>query len=103
MEMNKLNELMAELLDGNVKREATEFTVRGYEIINEISDYAEQTKIFIENKECGKMFDDDDTAQQVFVYMLDRIVNAPTTLHRNCSVILLMPIVRQKLREKGKM
>ena len=102
MEMNKLNELMVELLDGNVKREATEFTVRGYEIINEISDYAEQTEIFIENKERGKMFDD-DTAQQVFVYILDRIVNAPTTLHRNCSVILLMPIVRQKLREKGKM
>lgn len=102
MEMNKLNELMAELLDGNHKREVTEFTVRGYEIINEISDYAEQTKIFIENKERGKMFDD-DTAQQVFVHMLDRIVNAPTTLHRNCSVIFLMPIVRQKLREKGKM
>lgn len=102
MEMNKLNKLMAELLDGNVKREATEFTVRGYEIINEISDYAEQTEIFIENKERDKMFDD-DTAQQVFVHMLDRIVNAPTTLHRNCSVILLMPIVRQKLREKGKM
>ena len=102
MEMNKLNKLMAELLDGNVKREATEFTVRGYEIINEISDYTEQTEIFIENKERDKMFDD-DTAQQVFVHMLDRIVNAPTTLHRNCSVILLMPIVRQKLREKGKM
>ncbi len=66
-----------------------------------VSDYAEQTRIFQEHKEKGEMFDG-STVQQVFGYMLDRIVNAPTTIHRNSSVILIMPFVRQKLREEEK-
>lgn len=49
-------------------------------------------------KERGKMFDG-STAHQLFVYMLDRVVNAPTAIHRNSSVILIMPYFRQKLRE----
>ncbi len=98
-ETSQLNDLMLELLENNINLEKMEITKRGCQIIDEISDYAEQTRIFQEHKELGKMFDD-STAQQVFVYMLDRVVNAPTTIHRNSSVILIMPFVRQKLREE---
>ena len=98
---SQLNDLMLELLENNINLEKMEITKRGREIIDEISDYAEQTRIFQEHKEKGEMFDG-STAQQVFGYMLDRIVNAPTTIHRNSSVILIMPFVRQKLREEEK-
>lgn len=99
----QINDLMLELLESNTDWQDANaiFTKRGREIIDEISDYAEQTRIFQEHKEKGEMFDG-STAQQVFGYMLDRIVNAPTTIHRNSSVILIMPFVRQKLREEEK-
>lgn len=97
----QINDLMLELLESNTDWQDANavFTKRGREIIDEISDYAEQTRIFQEHKEKGEMFDG-STVQQVFGYMLDRIVNAPTTIHRNLSVILIMPFVRQKLREE---
>lgn len=98
---SQLNDLMLELLENNINLEKMEITKRGREIIDEISDYAEQTRIFQDNKERGEMFNG-STAQQVFGYMLDRVVNAPTTIHRNSSVILIMPFVRQKLREEAK-
>lgn len=100
---SQVNDLMLELLESNTDWQDANavFTKRGREIIDEISDYAEQTRIFQEHKERGEMFDG-STAQQVFGYMLDRVVNAPTTIHRNSSVILIMPFVRQKLREEEK-
>ena len=99
---SQINNLMSELLKNNIniKDGDTVFTKRGREIIDEISDYAEQTSLFQENKEKGKIFDG-STAHQLFGYLLDRVVNAPTTIHRNSSVILIMPFVRQKLREEN--
>ena len=98
-DISEVTDLMAELLENNVDCEANAFTKRGREIINEISDFAEQTRIFKDNKEKGDMFDD-ATVVQLFGYMLDRIVNAPTPIHRDMSVILIMPFVRRKLQEE---
>ena len=92
--------LMVELLDSHVTAtpEAIEITERGRQIIDEISDFAEQTQIFQKNKGGGEIFDD-ATAPQVYGYMLDRIVNAPTRVHMNMSALLIMPFLRQKLQE----
>lgn len=100
--MSKLDILMLELFDGEAKWEGSDFvfTDRGREIIDKISDYAERTRIFQEHKERGEMFDA-YTAKQVFGYLLDRIVNAPTMLHRDASILLIMPFVRQKLKEEA--
>ena len=99
-QINELNDLMIELIE-NTDVENQVFSKRAREIIDEISDYAEQCTIYKENKEKGEKSLVDATAWQTYVYLLDRIVNAPFTLFRNSSVILLMPILRQKLREEG--
>lgn len=94
--ISELSDLMVELLEN-----CPDFKLnpRGIKIINEIADYAEQTDIFKENKERGEFFDG-QTAKNIFFYMLDRVVNAPTVLHRDSSVILIMPFVRKKLNEE---
>lgn len=94
--ISELSDLMVELLES-----CPDFKLnpRGIEIINEIADYAEQTDIFKANKERGEIFDG-QTAKNIFCYMLDRVVNAPTVLHRNSSVILIMPFVRKRLNEE---
>lgn len=94
--LSELPGLMLELLE---ICQDFELNPQGIEIINEIADYAEQTDIFKANKERGKFFDG-QTAKNIFCYMLDRIINAPTVLHRNMSVILIMPFVRKKLNEE---
>lgn len=103
IDVKELNKLMLELLENNTDWRDGQviFTDRGREIIDEISDYAEQTRIFQEHKERGEIFDG-YTAQQVFCYMLDRVVNAPTAIHRQTSVLLIMPFVRKKLQEEQK-
>jgi len=100
-EISQANALMLELLEQNTNMETTEFTDRGREIIDEISDYAEQTELFKANKEKGEMFDG-STVKQIFGYMLDRIIKAPAPFYREVSIILIMPFVRQKLREEEK-
>lgn len=97
--ISEATDLMEELLENNVDYETIVFTERGREIINEISEFAEQTRIFKDNEKKGEMFDG-STVKQIFGYMLDRIVNAPTSMHRDMSIILIMPFVRRKLKEE---
>lgn len=94
--ISELSDLMLEILEICLD---FELNPRVIEIINEIADYAEQTDIFKANKERGEIFDG-QTAKNIFGYMLDRIVNAPTVLHRDMSVILIMPFVRKRLNEE---
>lgn len=98
-DMKELPNLMIELLDGEIHGDPWRITDRGREIVDEISDYAEQLEIFQTNEDRGEMFEG-ASARNVYGYMLDRIVNAPTTIHREMSVILIMPFLRRKLREE---
>lgn len=97
---NAINELMIELLEKNTVWQDSNvfFTKRGREIIDEISDYAELTCFFRDNKDKGEIFDQKN-AYQVFCGMLGRIAGAPTVVHSYFSVVGIMPYVRQKLRE----
>lgn len=94
--ISELSDLMVELLESSPD---FELNPRGIEIVNEIADYAEQTDIFKANKERGEIFDG-QAAKDIFAYMLDRVVNAPTVLNMNSSVILIMPFVRKRLNEE---
>lgn len=99
--IEELSELMVELFENNITatQEKIEITDRGRQIINEISDYAEQTRLFQENKSRGEIFNN-ATAPQVYGYMLDRIANAPTRMHMYSSTLLIMPFLKQKLQEE---
>lgn len=99
--IEELYSLMVELLDSNVTATPEQLTVtdRGREIINEIADYAEKTNIFQEEKGQGEWLNG-KTAEQIYRHMLERIVLAPTTIHMNMSVLLIMPFLRQKLQEE---
>lgn len=105
-EVNQINDLIVELIDSNLEVNYNLKTIkvsdRGCEIINEICDYAEQTTIFQENKEKIEIFNG-SSAYQVYGYMLDRVVNAPTLLFSQTSVLLILPVVRQKLIAEGVM
>ena len=100
--ITEINDLMIELID-NVGDTKKEFNQRAREIIDEVSDFAEQTDFYKEQTEHHKEameWTKHENAWNIYMHMLCKIAGAPTILHRNGSVILLMPILREKLRER---
>lgn len=95
---NDMVDLMVELLETEVFEPDYIPTVRGREIINEIADYAEGTKLFASKGSRGAYMQG-WSYTALFAYMLDRCENAPTVFHLSASIILLMPFVRRKLME----
>lgn len=93
--------LMLELLKEVGEEVPPKFTKRAVEIIDEIADYAETTSLFQDAKQRGEeTFPKGTKAAQLYGYMLDRIVNAPTALYLNASVILMMPFLRKAVHEE---
>ena len=101
--IEELNDLMIELIDtiGDTNKE---FNKRAREIIDEISDFAEKTPIVKKSKERqteAMKWIDQASAWNIYMHLLFKIVGAPTALHRYGAVLLIMPILRDKLREEG--
>ena len=109
-----MSELFVEVTKENKGKEGKEeviFNKRAKEIVKEIAAYSRTTDIYKNLKEQREKFWEDAgnvTPALVYGYMLDRAVNAPTTLHMYYSVILIMPMLDEVLNEgaaerKGKM
>lgn len=77
------------------------FTSRAVELIHEISEKCKGIQIVEQTREQTEEYAKDLSAEQVYVDMLCKIVDAPTTLHMKCSVRMLIPIIDRKLRERG--
>lgn len=101
--IEEINDLMIELID-NTDADKQSFGQRAREIIDEVSDFAEKSTFYKEQTEQHKEameWTKRSSAWPIYMHMLYKIVNAPTTVHRNGAVILLLPILREKLREEG--
>lgn len=105
--IDELNDLMIELIDtiGDTKQE---FNQRAREIIDEVSDFAEQTDFYnYFYKEQTERYKEEmewtkhESAWNIYMHMLLKIYSAPTIFHCYGAVILLLPILRDKLREEG--
>lgn len=95
--IDQMYELVPELIE-ETKDDGTNliFSDRAKEVVKEVAEFSRKTKLYQENKERGKEFwsnPEERTARNIYIYMLDRIVNAPTSIHRDSSVILLMPVL----------
>ena len=95
---NDMVDLMVELLENELSEPDYIPTARGREIINEIADYAEGTKLFAAKGSLGTYMQG-WSYTALFAHMLDRCENAPTAFHLSASVILLMPFVRRRFME----
>lgn len=100
-EIEKMRGLMIELIENiDSSTGALKFPKRAVEIIREIADYAKQTKLYRENIGKAESFwQDEDSPEKIWIYILEKVVNAPTTLHRDGSVILHMPALDAALEK----
>lgn len=94
--IEELYDLVPQLIEAVHHRDdnTVVFTDKAKALVHEIADYARTTRIWEETKEEREWFWEDTkdgTPELVYGYMLDRIVNAPTRLMRDSSVILVIP------------
>lgn len=100
-EVEELRESFTELLEemhrenaGKVGHENIIFPQRAKELIKEIAEFSRQTQIYQSVQDQREAFWNDTkeaTPGLIYGYMLDRVANAPTRIHANYSVILIMP------------
>lgn len=79
------------------------FTDKSKAIIHDIAEYSRQRELYKRFTNNMNAFmeewraEETVTAKDVYLHMLSKIANAPTMLHRNMSIILLMPIIDDML------
>ena len=91
--------LMDELMESvDIQAEEQKFPQRATEIVKEISAYAQATGFYRSFKETADNFwPDGTTPEQIYGFILDRIVNAPTTIHRDMAVLGHMTALEKAL------
>ena len=94
--------LMVELMESvDIKAEEQKFPQRATEIVKEISAYAQTTGFYRSFKETAENFwPDGTTPEEIYGFILNRIANAPTTIHRDTAVISHMPALEKALDGK---
>ena len=99
----EINDLICELLEEPVTQEdnGIEFTSRSVELIHEIAEMCNEIPIVQKTKKQAEGYAEGLSAEQVYMDMLVKIVEAPTAIHMKMSAKMLIPIIRRKLKERG--
>ncbi len=99
----KIDDLISELLDEPMAQEdnSVAFTSRGTQLIHEIAELCNGIPIVQETKKQAEDYAEGLSAEQVYVDMLIKIVEAPTAIHMKMSAKMLIPIISRKLKERG--
>lgn len=79
------------------------WTDKAKELVAQIAEQARKTQIYEDLTDMRREFAESakEDSLTLYRYMLNRIVNAPTVFHRNASIILLIPIIDDRIREGG--
>ena len=101
--MRDVDKMIERLLDMELVRKDNKviFTDEAKQLIHEISEECMKATIILDNKNRMEDYGKGLSAEDVYVDMLLKIVQAPTTVHMRMSARLLIPIIDQKLREEG--
>ena len=90
MTREEMNDKMVELLEATDA--AVVFNDKAVGLVKEIAEWARGTDFYKTNHEAAeKFFDSSATPSDIWMFMLQKIVGAPTTIHRDCIIAGHMP------------
>ena len=98
--MNKIDDKVAHLLELPLPDSGGEIqlTDAHIQLIHEISEMCNSIPLVQDTKEQAEKYAEGITAEQVYVDMLHKIVEAPTRLHMRAAVRMLIPVIDRKLK-----
>lgn len=97
---NELPDLMVELIETvDTTTGIPKFPKRATEIVKEISAYAQGTRIYQDHvaARAEEFWPDNTAPEEIWAFMLQKIVGAPTTLQRDASVLCHIPALEKAL------
>lgn len=100
--MRDIDGMVEKLLDMDIIGEdnSITFTDEAKQLIHEISERCMETTLIVENKDRIDQYGEGLSAEEVYVDMLHKIADAPTSLHMRVSARLLISVIDQKLQEE---
>lgn len=98
--MNKIDDKVAALLELPLPDENGEiqFTDAHKGLIHEISELCNTIPLVQDTKEQVEKYAEGFSAEEIYLDMLLKIVEAPTEIHMRMSVRMLIPIIDRKLK-----
>lgn len=101
--MNEIDDKIATLLELPLPEqdEEMQFTEAHKELIHEISELCNNIPLVQSTKEQAEDYAKDLTAEQVYIDMLHKIVEAPTRIHMRAAARMLIPVIDRKLKGGG--
>lgn len=99
--MRDVDAMIEKLLDMDIVGEddSITFTDEAKQLIHEISEECMKSCMIVENKDRIDEYKKGRSAEDVYVDMLHKIVDAPTRLHMRMSAWMLISVIDQKIRE----
>lgn len=103
MTREEMNGKMVELLEATeAKDNAVVFNDKAVSLVKEIAEWARETNFYKENhKAADEFFDITATPSEIWMFMLHKIIGAPTTLHRDCIVAGHMPALEAAIMREA--
>lgn len=99
--MKEINDMICELLEQDITDgDKIKFTSKAVEMIHNIAEKCNQIQIVNETKEQAEAYAEGLSAEEVYLDMCQKIVDAPTRIHMIMSAKMLIPIIDRKLREE---
>lgn len=100
--MRDVDEMIERLLDMDIVGEDNSivFTDEAKQLIHEISEECMKASMIVENKDRIDEYGEELSAEDVYVDMLHKIVNAPTNMHMRMSARMLISVIDKKLKER---
>lgn len=77
------------------------FSDEAKQLIHEIAEKCNEISIVQKTQEQAEEYAEELSAEQIYLDMLVKIVEAPTAIHMKMSTRLLIPIISRKLKERG--
>ena len=98
-----IDEMIEQLLGMDIvgDNDTVIFSNEAKQLIHEIAKRCNTIPIVNETKEQAEQYGEGFTAEQIYVDMLYKIVDAPTRIHMRMSARMLIPVIDKKLREGG--
>lgn len=101
--MSSVNDKILKLLEMPILDEENNvsFSKEARELIHEIAEDCKGNEVIRKNQEKAKKYADGLSAEDVYVDMMYKIIEAPTKIHMIMSAKMLIPVIDKKLEEEA--
>lgn len=103
MTREEMNDKMVDLVNATTcVNGIVVFDDKAIELVKEIADWARETNFYkAYRKEIAEFFDDSATPTDIWLFILQKIIEAPTTVHRDCVVAGHMPALEAAIMREA--